>query len=82
MGRRGPKMDPARARALEEGCSTYWSTTSRKCLRGHVTERYASNKRCVECERDADSWKRRACGRSHADLIRRGFPRRGAFECA
>jgi hypothetical protein len=45
-------MDPARARALDEGRSIYWSTTSRKCLRGHVSERYASNKLCVECERE------------------------------
>ena len=51
MGLRGPSKDPARERALEEGRSTYGSSTSRKCLRGHVSERYASNKRCVECER-------------------------------
>lgn len=82
MGKRGPKMDPARARALEEGRSTYWSMTSRKCLRGHVSERYTSNKRCVECERESDPWERRIGGQSHKDLIRRGFPKRSAFECA
>jgi hypothetical protein len=82
MGKRGPKMDPARERSLEWGRSTYWSTTSRKCLRGHASERYASNKRCVECERESDPWERRAQGRSHKELIRMGFPKRGAFECA
>jgi hypothetical protein len=82
MGRRGPKMDPARIRALKEGRSTYWSSTSRKCLRGHVSERYASNKRCVECERESDPWERRSGGRSHKEIIRRGFPKRGAFVCA
>jgi hypothetical protein len=82
MGKRGPPKDPARERALEEGRSTYWSSTSRKCLRGHVSERYTSNKRCVECDREADPWELRAQGRSHKDLIRRGFPKRGAFQCA
>jgi hypothetical protein len=82
MGKRGPKMDQARARALEEGRSTYWSTTSRKCLRGHLSERYASNKRCVECERESDPWERRVSGRSHKEIVRRGFPKRGGFACA
>jgi hypothetical protein len=75
-------MDPARTRALEEGRSTYWSTVSRKCLRGLVSERYTSNKRCVECERKSDPWERRIGGRSHKEIIRRSFPKRRAFECA
>jgi hypothetical protein len=75
-------MDPARERALEEGRSTYWSTTSRGCLRGHVSERYASNKRCVECERESDPWEKRVQGRSREELRAHGFPRRGGFECA
>jgi hypothetical protein len=82
MGKRGPPKDPARERALEEGRSTYWSSTSRKCLRGHVSERYASNKRCVECERESDPWRRRTGGRLHKDLIRQGFPKRSTFEWA
>jgi hypothetical protein len=60
MGRRGPKLAPTRGRALEEGRSTYWSSTSRKCLRGHVSERYTSNKRRVECERESNPLERRA----------------------
>jgi hypothetical protein len=82
MGKRGPKMDPARERALEEGRSTYWSSTSRKCLRGHVSERYASNKRCVECDRELDPWEKRSQGRSHKELVQLGFPKRGGFACA
>jgi hypothetical protein len=82
MGKRGPPKDPARERALEKGRSTYWSTMSRKCLRGHISERYTSNKRRVDCERESDPWERRTDGRSHKDLIGRGFPKRRAFECA
>jgi len=37
--------DPARAKALDEGCKTY---TGSACKHGHTT-RYAKNNACVEC---------------------------------
>ena len=41
-----------RQTALKRGKSRYF--TNKRCKFGHISERYVSNRRCIQCERERD----------------------------
>ena len=76
MGLRGPSKDPARERALDLLVVDVAKVPARPRERALCVEQAMCRMRA------SDPWEQRSQGRSHEDLIRRGFPKRRAFECA